>query len=230
MDLLFCMKLLLTFFSCILMIYESVAQIKSEDISKIIEEVRIKYAPDKRTAIFDVNYSVGEKIIYISGETNIPKAKVELLALLQRLNVIDQIEILPSEDLGSKVYGVVNLSVVNVRTKPENSAELATQVLLGSKLEILKSKGNWYLIQCEDDYIGWIEDDGVSLMDKHKFDEWNKENKLIIISPFIFSYSEADINSTPVSDVVLGDKLKLVSKVDSFVKVEFPDGRIAFIS
>ena len=49
------------------------------------------------------------------------------------------------------------------------------------------------LIQCEDDYIGWIDDDGVSLMDKQKFDEWNKAKKIIVISPFIFAYSEENI-------------------------------------
>ena len=211
------------------MIHESTPQNSSADISKIIDEVRAKYAPDKRTAIFNISYTPGEKIAYLSGETNIPEAKKELLTLLQKSNVEDQIELLPLKELGTKVFGVINLSVVNVRTKPENSAEIATQVLLGSKLKILKSKGEWFLIQCEDDYIGWIDDDGVSLMDKQKYEEWNKAKKVSVIVPLVFAYSKENVNSTPVSDVVLGDILKLISKQEGFAKVEFPDGRIAFI-
>ena len=158
-----------------------------------------------------------------------PAAENELLTLLSKADIVDQINLLPSEELGSKVFGIVNLSVVNVRTKPEHSAELATQVLLGAKLKILKSSGEWYLVQCEDNYIGWMDDDGVCFMDHQKFEEWNQSKKIIVTSPFSFSYSEENINSTPVSDVVQGNILKVLSQKNGFAKVEFPDGRIAFL-
>ena len=127
------------------MVRGSMAQINSEDIQNIIEEVRSKFAPDKRTAIFNVSHKLEDKSIILLGETNLPAAKKELLALLSKSDIVDQINLLPSKELGTKVFGIVNLSVVNVRTKPEHSAELATQVLLGSKLKILKSSGEWYL-------------------------------------------------------------------------------------
>lgn len=212
------------------MMYQSPAQVNAEDIPKIIEEIRVKYAPDNRTAIFNINSTSEEKFVYLTGETNLSKAKKELLLRLKKSNVIDQINILPSMGLGTKIYGIVNLSVGDVRTKPEHSAELATQVLLGSKLKILKSSSNWYLVQCEDDYIGWMDDDGVYLMDHQKFDEWIKVQKIIVTAPFTFSYSEGNVHSTPVSDVVQGNLLKFISRKDDFTEVEFPDGRFAFIS
>ena len=211
------------------MIHQSTAQVNAGDIPKIIEEIRTKYAADKRTAIFNINFTSEEKFVYLSGETNLPEAKKELLSLLEKSNVVDQIIMLPSEDLGTKIYGIVNLSVADVRTKPEHSAELATQVLLGSRLKILKSSGEWYLVQCEDDYIGWMDNDGVYLMDHEKFDEWNKTKKIIVTIPFTFSYSEGNVYSTPVSDVVQGNLLKFISCKEDFIKVEFPDERIAFI-
>jgi len=211
------------------MIHQSTAQVNAGDIPKIIEEIRTKYAADKRTAIFNINFTSEEKFVYLSGETNLPEAKKELLSLLEKSNVVDQIIMLPSVDLGTKIYGIVNLSVADVRTKPEHSAELATQVLLGSRLKILKSSGEWYLVQCEDDYIGWMDNDGVYLMDHEKFDEWNKTKKIIVTAPFTFSYSEGNVYSTPVSDVVQGNLLKFISCKEDFIKVEFPDERIAFI-
>jgi len=85
------------------------------------------------------------------------------------------------------------------------------------------------LVQCEDDYIGWMDNDGVYLMDHEKFDEWNKTKKIIVTAPFTFSYSEGNVYSTPVSDVVQGNLLKFISRKEDFIKVEFPDERIAFI-
>ena len=211
------------------MIHQSTAQVNAGDIPKIIEEIRTKYAADKRTAIFNINFTSEEKFVYLSGETNLPEAKKELLSLLEKSNVVDQIIMLPSVDLGTKIYGIVNLSVADVRTKPEHSAELATQILLGTRLKILKSSGEWYLVQCEDDYIGWMDNDGVYLMDHEKFDEWNKTKKIIVTAPFTFSYSEGNVYSTPVSDVVQGNLLKFISRKEDFIKVEFPDERIAFI-
>ena len=222
------MKLLFLSF-ILLMINESFGQINSEDVSKIVDSIRNKYAPDNRTAIFKVDYSLENESIHLSGETNLPEAKKELLFNFEKLNVIDKIQLLPSEDLGKNVFGIVNLSVVNVRTKPEHSAELATQVLLGSRLKILKSSSEWYLVQCEDDYIGWIDDDGLTTMDKQRFEMWNRAKKVIITSPFTFSFIEEDEKSMHVSDVVQGNILKFVSQEDGFVKVEFPDGREAFI-
>jgi gamma-D-glutamyl-L-lysine dipeptidyl-peptidase len=144
--------------------------------------------------------------------------------------VIDKVDLLPSKDLGKKIYGIVNLSVVNVRTKPLHSAELATQVSLGSNVKILRKSGEWYLVQCEDDYIGWMDDDGVFVMDHLKFDEWNQSTKIIVTSPFSFSYSVEDKNSTPISDVVQGNLLIKISQDNDFTKVQYPDGREAFIS
>lgn len=223
------MKLLSALLIFLLLMYQSIAQSNAGDISKIIEEIRAKYAPDKRTAIFNVNNVSDEKSIILTGETNLLEAKKELLSLLEKSNVVDQINLLPSMELGTKIFGIVNLSVADVRTKPEHSAELATQVLLGSRLKLLKSSGEWYLVQCEDDYIGWMDNDGVSLMDYGKFDEWNKAKKIIVTAPFTFSYSEGNVYSATVSDVVEGDLLKFISHERDFVKVEFPDNRIAFI-
>ena len=67
-------------------------------------------------------------------------------------------------------------------------------------------------MQCEDEYIGWMDDDGVYLMDQQGVDEWDKVNNIIVTTPFTFSYSEANVNSAPVSDVVQGNILKFISQ------------------
>lgn len=205
------------------------AQMESEEINKVIDAVRTKSAPDKRTAVFSITSKVEDGILYLSGETNLPKAKEELLDNLKSMKLNDQIALLPSKNLGENIFGIVNLSVVNIRTKPEHSAELATQALLGSRLKILKSNGEWYLVQCDDSYIGWLDDDGLQLMDKQGFDDWRDSKKVIVTASFSHAMFERNGNSYPISDLVAGNLLREISRDDEFSKVEFPDKRQAYV-
>ena len=224
------MKSLIILFFILTLSIEMPAQMNKYDFGKSIEQVRQKFAPDKRTAVFNIVHEAKNNEVILIGETNLPEAKAELISNFKGLKIVDNISLLPSKDLGDKIFGVVNLSVSNVRTKPEHSAELATQVPLGSRLKILKAAGEWFLVQCEDDYIGWIDDDGFYSMNKAEFDEWNNSVKIIVTVPFTFAYSEKNILSVPVSDVVEGNLLRLVSQENDFVKIKFPDGREAFLS
>ncbi len=97
----------------------------------IIEQVKKKYAPDKRVAVFQVEVDSNLLI----GKTNLPLAKKELLNRLKSngFNLDDGIRILPNEEeLEGKIFALVNVSVANIRTMPKESAELATQALLGT--------------------------------------------------------------------------------------------------
>lgn len=220
----------ISFFLCVSLFMNIVfAQMNTDEISKHIQLIKEKYAPDRRTAVFNVEVKSINNQFELNGETNISEAKEELIKYLSGEKIIDKLKLLPAMELGEKIFGIANLSVANIRTQPEHSAELATQVLLGSNLKILKSNGEWFQVQCEDDYIGWLDDDGVYLMDKREISQWNSSKKIIVTKPFCFAYSQKNENSIPVSDVVQGNKLKLKSIEDDFYRVEYPDGREAFI-
>lgn len=224
------MKMFFFLLLFLLSTHKAFTQMNSEDIQKIIDEIKLKYAPDKRTAVYDVKYSVDNEQITLVGETSIPEAKKELLGSFMNQNVIDKIELLPSKELSDRIFGIANLSVSDVRAKPDHASELTTQVLLGSTLKILKYSSGWYLVQCEDEYIGWMEDDGLARVDKNEFDSWRASDKVIVTAPFSFTYSESTSTSSIISDVVVGDLLKFISKDRGFVKVAYPDGRSAFIN
>ena len=198
--------------------------------NEIISEVKKEFAPDKRTSIFDVEVKeAGDKFV-LSGETNIPDAKEKLISKINDKNVVDEIKTLPEKYLGDKVYGVVVLSVANIRTNPANSAEMATQALLGTPVKVLKKERGWFLVQTPDKYIGWTDFDGIELMNQEEFNEWENFKKVIVTSIYGFSYSKSDLESTPVSDIVAGDIFKFLEIEGKFVKVQYPDKRIAFIS
>lgn len=227
------MKLILFFVTLALTIYLYPQEKYSmEEAEKILKLIKQSYAPDKRTAVFDINFELENGVLKLQGETNLENAKRELNDQLIKAGykVKDEIVLLPDKELGDKIFGAVNLSVANIRAKPEHSSELVTQALLGTPVKVFKKNRGWYLIQTNDDYLGWVDDDGIELMDKSSLEEWNKAGKVIYTGIFGMSYSEKDKNSIPVSDVVAGNIFTWLTEKDNFVQVKYPDGRIAYLS
>lgn len=199
--------------------------------TKILDEVKNNYAPDKRVAIFSINVHDSSNVFILNGETNIPEAKEKLLENLKALNLSfkDEIRLLPAKELHGKVYGVINLSVANIRSLPDHPEELATQALLGTPVKIYKKADGFYQVQTPDNYIAWVDGDGIIPMTKTQFDVWIKSEKVIYTKEFGFSYTKEDEFSPRVSDLTAGNILINLGREGNFYKVKYPDGRIAFV-
>ena len=223
--------LVLLIFFTIVPIYSQQSKSMNK-IQQLISEVQKKYAPDKRTARFNISYeALNQKKIILTGETNLLKAKISLLNELNKngYNVQDKISVLPDKNLGENIFGVIKISVATMRTKPKEAAELTSQVLLGCSIKIFKKMKGWALIQTPDKYIAWMELSGYQPMNKAQVDEWRSSKKIIITKEYGFVYSKPDLNSNHVSDLVVGDILKKLSNEGEFVKVEFPDKRKGYV-
>ena len=215
---------------CVLILGAGAANAQSQTtMQTIIEEVRRQYAPDRRVAIFQVEAD-GQGTL--TGKTNIPEARTALLEKLksQGTPYIDSIQSLPAEVLGEQTYGVVNISVANIRSQPRDAAELATQALLGMPLRVLDKDRGWYLVQTPDHYIAWVDWGGLQRMNKVEFEAWEAADKIIVLTPFTFSYEKPDAQSQTVSDLVAGDQLNRLEESTEFYHVRYPDGRNAYVA
>lgn len=202
-----------------------------EKVKKTILEMKDKYAPDKRTAIFNVEIKENEGSISLTGETTEIDATNELLSILEdsKIQVENNIVSLPAASLNGKTLGLINVSVANLRGEPRHSAELVTQSILGTPVRILKKHYGFFLIQTPDKYIAWVDDDGVNEINKEEYDNWYNSDKIFYLKEYGFSYSKANENSDRISDLVIGNILVKVGSEGKFVKVKYPDGRIGFV-
>ncbi len=208
---------------------DSLSQSKT---SQLLNEIKREFAPDSRLALFDVklNCDTSETFI-LSGKTNQTKAIVKLEEILKSEHIAfdNKITLLPSLNLGNKIYGVANHSVINLRTEPDHAAEMSSQALLGMPVLILEESNGWYRVQTPDNYIAWTEKSSVSAYNKLQMNNWTSEQKIVFWSDYGFSYEKPNVKSQRVSDLTMGNVLKCIEKVGKFVKVEYPDSRIAYI-
>ena len=198
-------------------------------VYSIIEQVRKKYAPDKRVAIFQADLDSNR----IVGKTNLPLAKKELINRLKSNGyvLVDAVRVLPdAEELGDKMYAFVNVSVANMRSQPKEPAELATQALLGTPLKVFDKDRYWYQVQSPDNYIGWVEGTTIDRVTKVELDHYQAKNKLMFSKPYGFSYSKPDENAQTISDLTWGDLLVVKDTLKDFYEVVYPDDRTAFVA
>ncbi|HET8735691.1 MAG TPA: C40 family peptidase [Pricia sp.] len=200
-------------------------------LSDTIQAVRAEYAPDSRTALFDVTVVDSLGRLVLTGETNLPEAAEILKTKLDGEDIVfkDAIEILPSEGLEGKTQALINISVANLRSEPKHAAQLATQATLGTPVTVLKEKDGWYYIQTPDKYLAWVDGGGIERMDPTAMENWKSAPKVIYTNTYGHSYIGPD-GEQPVSDLVAGNVLEIIKNGDQHYRVRYPDGRKAYVA
>jgi cell wall-associated NlpC family hydrolase len=205
---------------------------KINQVNAIIQHTKAHFVPDSRVNRFKVKAKTQSDSLILTGETTLPKAKAALLDSLSSRNitVADHIKILPAANLRDKIYGLVNNSVVNLRSYPHYPAQLTTQALLGMPLRILKKHGIWYLVQTPNEYISWVNGEAIQRMNKSHYNDWKNASKIIYLNTYGHSYQKPSESAERVSDLAAGDILEMQGKSGSFYKVRYPDGRTGYVS
>jgi gamma-D-glutamyl-L-lysine dipeptidyl-peptidase len=199
-------------------------------ITDLLKEAKEKIAPDRRTAVFEVQSELHGDAVVLTGEVQNATMKKALLAFLKarvESKITDNIVALPQASVGDKMFGVVSVSVANIRTKPDHAAEMATQALLGTPVRILKKEHGWLYMQTPDEYLGWSDDNIVELTSE-QYQAWVARPKVIVTADYA-SARDTREGGQQVSDVVAGDVCALKSDAGSHFEVELPDGRAAFV-
>lgn len=220
------MKKIIVFY-CLLVVSISLkAQIDTATFRTISNQIKKEFAPDKRSVYFNVQIK-GDSI-FIESTSELALAEMDKqVKEVQGFTKVNSL--LPSKDLNGMEFGLANLSVCNNRFAPHNSAEMLTQMILGTPVEVLKKVGGYYLVKTPDGYLSYTDGTAVSVMSKDDFNAWKKSKRIVYQLDFGHAFSEPDINSIRVSDLVKGNILQVSGEEKSYYKVRFPDKRMGYV-
>lgn len=202
-------------------------------VAQLIDSFSQRFAPDKRTAIFQIDAYHKENNLVLTGRTNLFEAKKALISRLQaaHFNLVDEIKTLPESKLEERTYGLVEVSVCNIRYSPRHSGELASQALMGTPIRVLEKDDNgWLLIQTPDQYISWVDRGAITTLNKEELTRWQNAPKIIYTRAYGAAYTSPSLESETVSDLVAGCVMELKSENNGFYEVIFPDNRTGFVA
>lgn len=203
------------------------------DLLARVQQIEDQWAPDKRIRVFDIEYQYLDGKWVIRGETSVPEIRAELTRIVDETigqdHAVIELVLLPDQELGAETNAVVDVSVGNLRKHPKHSAEMVDQVLLGSRLKLLKKKGYWYLAQTEYEYLGWITSGSIVRMTAQESDKWQAAEKVEITGNYGQIFEQPSEGSPVVSDLVLNCTVAKKSDSGAWVEVLLAGGRSGFV-
>jgi cell wall-associated NlpC family hydrolase len=202
-----------------------------------IEQTRERYCPDRRLAVFDITAEVRGANLRLAGEVSSNASRQALVKAVKSVardyKVEEEIIVLPESRLGAERYGIINVSVANLRGTPRHGAELTNQLLLGSTFVLLKQKEKWFYGQAEDGYLGWLPGGSFVRVDSSALAGWQRSNIIRYTELAGRVRSVAEDNGLPVSEIVLGGILRRLpddkKTKTGWTQVTMPDGRAGFL-
>lgn len=202
---------------------------QAQDVSAILKNLKATYAPDSRTAIWDLTAKQEGNAYVIIGKLDNNITKHQVLAELDanHISYIDSINVL--EYSYSKPWGLVMLSVASLRTDGRHAAEMATQAIMGTPVKVLEECDDWYRVQTPDNYIAYIPGSSIQRISQIDFDNWRKA-KRYIVTVYQSRLVEQPGSDNTVSDLVLGNILEYKGVSNGMLELSTPDGRIGFVN
>lgn len=196
-------------------------------LQKGLDSIAVKCVPDEREGMCSFSLQmVSKDLVLLKGETNLPEAKKALIKYLDGsgLRYADSLAVIPDPLKIKKPWGLVTVSVSNVKKHPSHASELVSQAIMGTPVKILKKKEDWLLVQTPDYYIGWVDDSGINEMTDEQILAWKQSDRII------YTYKSGDIISETnenevISDIIAGSILQSVSQKGNYFIVLLPDGR-----
>jgi gamma-D-glutamyl-L-lysine dipeptidyl-peptidase len=201
-------------------------------LSQELQLLQKRLVPDKRVAIleFEIKDTL-QPVIVVSGETDQPEAKVQIIQFLTDKNIvfIDSLRLLPDLSLGDYTWALATLSVSNIRSKPNDASELVSQAMMGTPLKILDCNVKWCRVQTPENYIGWMDTSGLQFYTAKELENWKESDRYLFNNISGYAYDSPGKKAKVVTDLVLGDLFEAEPAKKGFLKIKTPDGRFGYV-
>ena len=102
-------------------------------------------------------------------------------------------------------YGICHLSIIPIRSSPEEVSEMMTQLLFGEHFKILECRKNWSKIKTIPDKCeGWIRNTQLAFISEEEFDKLQSNKELKYVADLVTFVEDHQKILTPI---VLGSSL-----------------------
>jgi gamma-D-glutamyl-L-lysine dipeptidyl-peptidase len=146
-------------------------------VEALVEEVRERFAPDPRMAVFEVEIQVRGDVLALVGATSEPDAAEALHLRLAELGawarIVDEVVRLPEAEPDEHVHGIVTAAAAPLLGAPDIRATQISQAVLGTRLLLLRREGRWFQCRGSDRYVGWVHAGYLALMDETAARAWD---------------------------------------------------------
>ncbi len=200
-----------------------------QSINAAIERTRTLFVPDSRLQLFDVKTQAcaGSEIRVEGISTNSSAANYLCREITNMYpDAFCRIEVVPlSDENTAKHWGLVQVPVATLNSKPNYAASPVTQAVAGTPVRILETRG-WLRVQTPDGYIAWAHRSQIKPMAAQELGRWNSDKKLVVTSLEARAY---DANGQEISLLPATSHVKNLGQVGSRFKVMLPNGTVGFM-
>jgi hypothetical protein len=140
-------------------------------LQQYVDFFRRESADDARLFAFAVKAEPAGEGVRLSGYVEFPETRNALVAFFETLGfelIDNQIETLPSAELGDDRYGFIKVANSLSYAEPEEE-EVVTDCLLGEPLYLLRQEGDHFLLHGGDGYLGYVAAKDIERVDGEGF-------------------------------------------------------------
>jgi gamma-D-glutamyl-L-lysine dipeptidyl-peptidase len=134
--------------------------VRVSTVEQLIEALRTEYELDRRSSVYEVHPVAQSDTVTLFGHTTEDQVIAELVRRILELpgvgQVNDEVVRLPGGLPGPERYAVIRSAIAPVYQDPVIPSAQITELVLGSRVDLLSSEGTWWRVRAEDGYIGWV--------------------------------------------------------------------------
>lgn len=135
----------------------------------------------------------------------------------------------PEDNVPSR-WAVVNVSVCNLRLRPDYESSNETQALMGTVVQVLDADRYWRKVSTPEPYVAWTNDLALSYMSEAEKDLYLAADKWICTDDWAVAFEAPSDKSARVCDLCAGCLVrKAAGKRKDWVEILLPDGKNAWV-
>jgi len=133
---------------------------------RAVDDIRRKWAPDGRLAVFEVSLLPKG----IAGVTSSRDARDALRRLANDAELVDKVELIPDHVVDPAA--ILTAALAPLQGEPKVSAPRVSEVLHGEVLDVLERRDDWLRVRAPDGYIAWLHAGYVALGPTDWAEDW----------------------------------------------------------